>query len=384
MELLMRRFTILIILMVVCLIAAFSCGEKMKLPTETPPTGNLGDTLYLSLNPPWDAEHGFNFSGVSCLYFGKDTYLYVVDTGNNRILQLDAAGTIHSEFAVDHPISVTQDELMRLLVVSGDKKIYRIDVGPTGDRQTKTVFDYDQIPYSDTTRNKHHNMIAASARFLSITDFPENDKSYFVAVASDSVNDGKVFWFAGTASSREYSDSLFDSKFADAVADTFRNPVVITGNGITTTTRPNSIYAYTQSNTIHLIVCQDSGSYPVHDLRWERQAWDRHWVFTYTHTPSEADILTRNFFSKPKGATIDPQGNIYVVESDPAADCGTYKFSKQGMLIETMCDADSGNYNFNSPTGITYDIYGDRRTVYVADTGNNRILRFKLSTDLEN
>jgi len=379
----MRRFWILFVILVFCIIAALSCGEKMKLPTEAPPTGNLGDTLYLSLNPPWDAAHGFSFSGVSCLYFGRDTYLYVADTGNNRVLQLDAAGTIHAEFSVDHPISVTQDELMRLLVVSGNKKIYRIDVGPTGDRITKVVFDSDQIPYSDTTRNKHRNMIATSDRFMSITDFPENDKSYFVAVASDSTNNGRILWFAGTASDREYSDSLFDSKFSDAEADTFKNPVVITGNGITTTTRPNSIYAYTQSGVTHLIVCQDSGSYPVHDMRWERQVWDRHWVFNYTHSPTETDLLTRNFFSKPKGATTDPQGNIYVVESDPYADCGAYKFSKQGELVETLCDADSGNYRFSGPMGITYDIYGDRRTVYVADTGNNRILRFKLSTDLE-
>ena len=383
----MRRYTILIVLVALSLMVAFSCGEKIKLPTETPPTGNLGDTLYLSLNPPWDADHGYNFSGVSCLYFGLDTYLYVADTENNRVLQLDAAGTIHSSFTVNHPISVTQDELMRLLVVSGDKKIYRIDVGPTGDRQTKIIFDYDDrtnFPFSDTTWNKHHTMISPSDRFVSITDFPQNDKSYFVAVSSDTLNNGRVLWFAGTSSNREYSDTLFNSKFANADADTFKNPIVITGNGITTTTKPNSIYAYTSSNTIHLIVCQDSGSYPVHDMKWYRQPWDRHWVFTFTHNPGEADLIARDFFSRPKGATIDPQGNIYVVESDPVAICGAYKFSKQGELVETMCDADSGNYNFHSPMGITYDIYGDRRTVYVADTGNNRILRFKLSTDLEN
>jgi hypothetical protein len=51
--------------------------------------------------------------------------------------------------------------------------------------------------------------------------------------------------------------------------------------------------------------------------------------------------------------------------------------------LETFCDADTGASIFNSPAGITYDIYGDRRTVYIADTGGNRILRFKLSTDLE-
>lgn len=363
--------------------ALYSCGEKMKLPTEVPPGGNLGDTLYLMINPPWDSQHGYNFSGARAIYFGKDTYLYVADTGNNRILQYDAAGTLHGEFAVDHPISVSQDELMRLLVVSGEKKIYRINVGPNGDRMARLVFDYEHILYSDTTILKHRNMITSSDRFVSITDIPENDKSYFVAVSSDSINNGRVLWFWGSADEREYCDSLFDRKFSDVAADTFSNPVVITGNGITTTTRPNFIYSYEIGNVTHLIVCQDSGSYPVHDMVFQRQVWDRHWVFNYSHNPSDADILSRGFFDRPTGAAVDPQGNIYVVDSGENRGCGAYKFSRQGVLLETMCEPDSVDNMFTAPSGITYDIYGDRRTVFVADTGNNRILRFKLSTDLE-
>jgi hypothetical protein len=392
MELLVKRSWVIISLLALAIV--FACGEKMKTPTEVPPTGNLGDTLYLMVNPPWDAAHGYTFSHPTCILFGRDTYLYVCDTGNNRILQLDAAGTVHGDFPVNHPISVSQDEMMRLLVVTGERKVYKIDVGPVGDRITKVAFDYDNIPYSDTTRTKHHAMIDSTDRFMSITDLPATDKTYFVAVSSDRKNNGRVLWFKGFADDRENSDTLFDRYFGvdsdiqriiswAAIGDTFINPIIITGNGVTTTTHPNSIYTYELSGATHLIVCQDTGSYPVHDLTLARQVWDQHWVFNYTHYPSGIDLLDRGFFSQPKGATVDLQGNIYVVDSDPSSLCGGYKFSKQGALLETLCEADSSHNNFGSPTGITYDIYGDRRTVFVADTGNNRILRYKLSTDLE-
>ena len=366
----------------------FSCGEKMKLPTETPPTGNLGDTLYLMLNPPWDGAHGYDFSGPTCIYFGHDTYLYVADTGHDRIIQLDAAGTIHREFSVDNPISVSQDELMRLLVVTGEKKVYKIDVGPVGDGIPYLAFDYDSIPPGvppDSAlayRFKLSSMMSANDRFMSITDMPLDDKTYFVAVSSSEINNGRVLRFWGDTENLALADSIFDRKYANAEADTFKNPVIITGNGITTTTYPNFIYAYLSGSVVHLIVCQDEGSFPVHDMKFERQPWDLTWVFNYTHTPGQTDLLAQGLFDLPKGATVDPQGNLYVVDSGPQSLCAGLKFSRQGQLLETLCDADTTGL-FHSPGGITYDIYGDRRTLYVADTGGDRILRFKLSTDLE-
>jgi hypothetical protein len=306
----------------IALAAIVACGEKMKMPTEVPPGGNLGDTLYLMLNPPWDAEHGYIFSRPTCIYFGKDTYLYVCDTGNNRILQLDAAGTIHGEFPINNPISVSQDELMRLLVVTGERKVYKIDLGPGGDRIARVAFDLDNIPYSDTTRLKHHQMIDSTYdRFVSITDLPANDKTYLVAASSDQINNGRILWFQGFRGNEEYRDTLFDRKFSNADADTFINPVIITGNGVTTTNYPNSIYAYELSGSTHLIVCQ---------------VWDRHWIFSYSHMPGETDLLRRGLFSLPKGATVDAQGNIYVVDAGSNRFAGAMKFSKQGTFLKTI------------------------------------------------
>lgn len=406
----MKKIGIIFAIAMAALMIIVSCGKKMKMPTEVSPGGNLGDTLYLMINPPWDTNHGYNFASISCIYFGHDTYLYVADTGNNRILQMDVAGTIHEQFNIPHPISISQDELMRLLVVTGEKKIYRIDIGPSGDRIPKVVYEMGNSVYGYSTMHKDSTLIDSTDRFLSITDIPDNDRSYYVAVSSPTMNDGRILWFWGSREHGEHVDSLFDHKFAyfdtlrnsdgDLVfdsqfgntigvanGDTFMNPVVLTGNGIASTTHPNSIYAYESGSALHLLVCQDSGSFPVHDMRYEVQIhnYSVYWTFGVSQYPGQSDMLMAGAFDKPSGVTMDPHGNIYIVDSGSNRNCGAYKFSKTGGLLNTFCEPDSID-PFHNPCGISYDIFGDRRTVYIADTdslGASRIMRFKLSTDLE-
>ncbi|HBZ00161.1 MAG TPA: hypothetical protein DEO84_02465 [candidate division Zixibacteria bacterium] len=363
----MKRSWVILILLALAII--FACGEKMKLPTEVPPTGNLGDTLFLMLNPPWDAAHGYTFAKPTCIYFGKDTYLYVVDT--TGIYQLDAAGSVNGYFQIDHPLSVSQDEFMRLLVVTGEKKIYKIDVGPGGDRTPLVTFDYTMpqryIATSDTGGYffKLRSMIGPDDRFISITDIPANDNSYLVAVSSEHINNARVLWFHGTSQKAEYTDSLFDRIVGvdpaihrliswTSIGDTLINPIIITGNGVTTTTHPNSIYTYQLSGATHLIVCQDSGSYPVHDLTLARQVWDQHWVFNYTHSPSETDLLKRGFFSLPKGATVDLQGNIYVVDAGSDRFAVASQFTKQGKFIRPIEQLYSA-IDIDDNEGLTYN-----------------------------
>lgn len=359
-----------------------TCGEKIDLPTEAPFQGDLGDTLYLQLNPPWDAESGYEFDNPQAVYFGKDTYLYVADTGNDRILQMDAAGTIHDIISIENPISISQDELMRLLVVTGTQKIYKIDMGPGGDHHPYIAYDYAAI--TDPLA-KDHALLNTDDVFVSVTDFLDNIKTYLVAVKSgDSTGgNGRVLWFWGSVNP-DSSDSLFDPVFTNAASDTLFNPIVETGNGITTINYPNHIFMYALGTSVHLIVCQDSGSYPIHDMVYEKQVWDNHWVFNYSHYPGEGDILNSDLYDMPKGATIDAEGNIFMVDGGQNRTCGGMKFSRTGMLLNTFCEPDSVDNVFIRPSSITYDLYGNRKTVFIADAGKNAILRFKLSTDLEN
>lgn len=370
-----------IVFLLIALIAImFACGEKIPLPMEVPFKGELGDTLYLQLNPVWDAEHGYDFNNPQAIYFGKDTYLYVADTGNDRIIRMDAAGTIHAVIPIVNPISVSQDELMRLLVVTGDQKIYRIDVGPSGDMQPYVAYDYAAI--TDPLAHDH-DLLDPDDIFVSITDATLGLKTYFVAVRSSVTGgNGRILWFKGSINP-DSADMLLPSEFTNAAADTFHNPVVETGNGILTTNFTNHIYAYEQSGAMHLIVCQDSGSYPVHDMVFIRQVWDITWVFDYSHYPGEVDILDINLYDFPSGAATDLEGNIFIVDSGPSRNCGGFKFSRGGMLLETFCEPDSLDNVFFKPSSITYDYFGNRRTVFIADSEKNAILRFKLSIDLE-
>ena len=78
-----------------------------------------------------------------------------------------------------------------------------------------------------------------------------------------------------------------------------------------------------------------------------------------------------NFFESPEGATVDKSGNIYV--ADAVAD-SIYKFNERGDLLIAF----GGMEQFKEPHAVAFF----DKTLYVADTGNNRILRFILSTDL--
>jgi sugar lactone lactonase YvrE len=76
-------------------------------------------------------------------------------------------------------------------------------------------------------------------------------------------------------------------------------------------------------------------------------------------------------FSKPQGSWVDNSGNIYIAD---AGKDSVYKFSVFGEELQSF----GGPTVFNSPSGVAFF----DKTLYVSDTGNNRILRFTLSTDL--
>ena len=76
-------------------------------------------------------------------------------------------------------------------------------------------------------------------------------------------------------------------------------------------------------------------------------------------------------FEQPEGSAIDNFGNIYIAD---AGKDSVYKFNTFGDELESFGGPDI----FNQPHGVAHF----NNTLYVADTGNNRILRFSLSTDL--
>lgn len=374
------------------LFLALSCGEKISRPEEIPFDGDLSDTFYIQLNPPWDAANGYNFSNPGKIIVGIDTYLYVCDTDNDRVVRLDAAGTEYESYTVPHPIGITQNELLQLQVVNGTGNIYKIDVGPGGDGQAVITFSADNSPGADS-------MLTENFIFTDISDMPTNDKTY-LACGYDNLIDGtgQVYFLVGTAEIVENSDLLAPVKFpvqgADPEApDSASNPIVDYGTGVSYTDHPNGITAFLSSAGLYLLTTQDSSSFKTQLLNWYANSYYHVAYFEAAITPgSGTDLyIEDNLNISPNAATVDLTGNIYIVCFPDTANGDStcaYKFGPSGEFLETwglpgVDSVDAAAGKLNNPRGIAYDSFADRRTVYISDSGNNRILRFKLSTDIE-
>jgi DNA-binding beta-propeller fold protein YncE len=90
-------------------------------------------------------------------------------------------------------------------------------------------------------------------------------------------------------------------------------------------------------------------------------------------TPSDGgDLMMPNKFVQPEGTCIDDANNIYVADANKDS---IFKFTPFGDELQSFGGIDV----FNGPYAVAYF----DNILYVADTGNNRILRFILSTEIQ-
>ena len=351
----------------------------------------LSDTTYLQLNPPWDEAHGYSFSNPGKLIVGLDTYIYVCDTDNNRIVRLDAAGTVHGTYEVPHPIGIAQDELLRLLVVNGTRDIYKIDTYPS--RNGNWTICY-------SSESEDWDLLSENDVFMDVACIPGSTSKIYYAAAYDTLLDqtGQVYIFSDNADTilTENSDLLAPPDFPvpgddpDA-PDTAHNPVVDYGTGVGYADHPNGITAFARGNKLYLLTTQDSASFKTQVLEWYTNSYYHVAFFWPAILPGgETDLYSDTLNLVPLAATADVSGNLYVVckpdtlNRPDALTVSAFKFDPFGRLKEAWGPFGNGIGEMNFPRGITYDNFADRRTVYISDSGNNRILRFKLSTDIEN
>lgn len=103
-------------------------------------------------------------------------------------------------------------------------------------------------------------------------------------------------------------------------------------------------------------------------------------------------LYTPNRFSLPADIYVAPDATGYIFLTDLGRD-SLYQFTRKGyegvnpppnaasgkQIPASFGGTGSGPYQFRGPSGVCYH----NKMVYVADRGNNRICRYKLSTDLQ-
>ena len=330
-----------------------SCGgDKFRLPEQpegTDGTGAVSDTTYIQLTPIWEPP-AYDFNQPKDVLLGREPLIYIADTGNDRILMLDLSGNILGEQNIENPVALAQDTKLRLLVVSDSNKIFRIDLVAANHNLASAIVDtvFEEV---DNPDRKYTGI----AGFVRVGQQGQTIFGYYVTATGGDTRDNQVLVFPED----------FDVRVPNAVN------LEPNGLGILSASEPSGVTTL-RDFSIDFIFCMvGQNSFKVQ--------WITGGEFGFTTRISPAngglDIFDPGKFITPEDVTIDNEGSIYVVDAQRDF---LFKFSATGDELQSFGESGSGEKQFNQPHGVA--IFN--KTLYVADTGNNRIVRFRLSTDI--
>ncbi len=392
----MRR--LLIISLPLILLSLQACegyfGKKTDLEFIEKPNFQLRDIAYVPVQPALE-----NFSQPTDILTGFDELLYVVDAGTEEIVSIDESGRELGRFAVTGVKAIAQDRKLDLLAIGTVKRdisgtefdltcIYRIDLhgdNSYGIREAEIVNMITHPFYFKST-------FSSSDADVEFTDIAILDDNRFYVSRQGNVQQQ----FGGP----DDAILLFDEN------DEYVTPVAVTSNGslynnyfkepsgITTLIQPPQISAngpddfiYTsmdpdgviKAQYIQLVETEFGLSYEPRVMEVDTSKADGFMTFPYR-------------FDQPSGITVAGDGTNHIFITDAEKD-SLYLFSINGFEgVRPPAGYSSSKYvmvsfggtgntlmEFNRPMGVAYK----NEIVYVADSGNGRILRFKLTSDFD-
>ncbi len=338
----------------------YSCIEKFDLTEIDLNDDNVnigGDTVFVMLNPVWD---GFN--KPQDIMIGREPFIYVADTENDRIVLLNLDGQILSQRSIKKPVALAQDYRLNLIVCAqfdtlntSFSAVYKFDL-VSSNHQLETAPLKRILPKLNDLNQPQREYTGAAAFF---------NNAYFVSRTGPNNSnlidpDNAILMFG-------------QNRLPDGTTiDTLVGRVALldpTGTGIMSASQISSLTSFNTRSFDMVVTLVGENSFKTQWL--EFIASNEFTGYSIALPPLESDLMLPNFFDSPEGATVDNSGNIYVAD---AGKDSVYKFNPRGDLLTGF----GGPDQFNKPHAVAFF----NKTLYVADTENNRILRFILSTDL--
>jgi hypothetical protein len=362
-------FRIPLVAGIVGLLIFSRCTDKFDLSTL--PSGAsvktvFGDTTYVQLSPEWG---GFN--QPEDIAVGYEPLIYVADTRNDRIVMLDISGQLlgYSK-TITRPIAVAEDRRLDLLAC-----------GLFSRRSGDSTLTYSAI-FRIRLFEASHDI--ANARIDTVYFEPTKP---VVLNADGSVKSGRLLTGVSALATNDYyvtrtGVNNFSPIDPDNAVLTFdKNDRFITrvpnlqatGTGLLTLDGLSSIRTF--NNRTRDFIITETNPQSLFKVQWVTLVVSGEFSsFQSQFSDLSVDILQPGKFRRPEGVAVDNVGNIYVID---AATDSLYRFSNRGVQLQAFGGRGSGENQFNNPHGVAFF----DKVVYVADTGNNRILRFKLTTD---
>ena len=333
----------------------FGCVEKFDISEfQTDDPGNIsGDTIFVKLNPDWD---GFN--NPQDVIIGREPLIYVADTDNDQVVMLNLDGQRLGSISIKKPNSIAQDYKLNL-VVCGEFDT----LGQT----------FSAVYKIDLVSANHQIAIAPVKRLLpQVNDLNKPDRKYTGAA---------VFYDNSFLIARQgpNNTNLIDPDNSLLVFKNVNNKDTLIGRvplldpnstGILSVNKVSSLTSFSKRNYDVILTLTGDNSFKTQWLRYVSTV--EYTGYLNNLAPAQSELMTPNFFVQPEGACVDVSGNIYIAETSRDS---IYKFNSFGELELGFGGAEV----FNNPYAVAYF----DNILYVADTGNNRILRYILSTDLQ-
>ncbi len=345
-----------------------SCSDKFDINQFSKYSKDVnigGDTVYIKTGEPWG---GFN--NPQAIFMGREPFIYVCDTDNNRIVMMDITGAVHGVLPIKRPIAISQDYKLNLIICAEFdtanvtySAIYKVDLFSVGHR-----IEIAPVTRVLPIRDVDYNI---QRKYTAVTVFYDN--SFFVARTgpnntSVSNPDNSIFKIApkklaagGDILVPSDGDTLTIGRvpFIDPLSQG-----LISANGI------NSMFAFSKKNMDFIATLSGESSFKAQWFHFYSSGIEEKYISQFDPRDG-VEFVKPNRFLNPSGACLDQSGNIFIAD---AGKDSVFKFNSSGDELQSF----GGNSVFTKPTAVAFF----DKILYVLDSERNQILRFTLSTDL--
>ncbi|MDP4844050.1 MAG: hypothetical protein NWR83_06275 [Salibacteraceae bacterium] len=397
----MRKLTSYLAIIAIAFVTV-SCqgffGEKTDLSIIDAPEFQARNVAYVPIQPIISG-----FVSPTDVVIGFDELIYVVDSGAQEIIAYDQAGREQGRTTVPGVTKMVQDRQMNILAIgtfdttiNGSdytlSTIYRLDLNGDagyGIANAKVINKVVNPFYFKTS----FSTLDAEVRFTSIDATGDND--YYVTRQGPRTNanavggaDDGVILFDYTD---EYVSNIFISTNSGFFRDYFKNPTCLV-----TYSKPRQGPSVSESRDFFVAMAEPSIPIKVQSIKFLESDFGSSYeveLLNFRDTAEADDFLYRpSRFTNPVDATLTGDGTNYLFVVDQAKD-SIFQFTTKGLeginppagssekknIIASFGGTGVSATQFNQPSAVAYF----NTILYVADRGNGRLLRFKLTTDFD-
>ena len=373
-------------------------GDKTDLGFIDTPDFTNRAVAYVPIQPIIDG-----FQSPSDVISGYDGLIYVVDEGSQEIISYDQAGREQGRLLLPGVSKIAMDRKLNILAIGtfdtiiNDVRyslsaIYRLNLNTTLGFGVQFARKTNKIVHPYYFKSSFSS-VDADVKFTSIDVMGDNE--YYVSRTGPRENENKVGGpddgIVLFNESDEYISNVFVSTDIGFFRGYFKSPSCVVSYA-----KPPQSPSVNESRNFFVAMTDPSAPIKVQSIEFNESEFGSSFnvqLLDFSDTSKANDFLYRpGRFKNPVDMTFTGDGTNYLLVLDSESD-SLYQFTATGReginpppgssetknIIASFGGTGQEATQFNNPSAVAYL----DQIVYVADRGNGRLLRFKLTTDFD-